>query len=375
MGDNRFTRATFASARDTYVPSSGPATRSGAEKVYQTGKLDPLVDPAGYDVVRRSLIRFKERPDGLYTVTVGLPVPVEIRLDTTGSMGSNVDKALKVLPDTYELTSGMLPEADLQMAIGIFADCIDRFVLCRPQFEMTADKLVNQLTLMVPESGGGGNGGEDPQYGLFGAAYLTNAYINRIGLRGYDFTITDEPARAHLSSYELERVFGPSVFEKASLNGYDISRNELPSTEQVITDLQKRAHAFVLLVGNRSDASAFWPTVIDDSRIIRLPRVELLPQVQASIIGLTEGTLTLQSIDKFLAEAGVNTYDAEAIIRSVANIPLGAQAALPNFGMGPKVGDVFADKADLWPLDPEEVPALPEENDDELAPANGPGWL
>lgn len=373
MGRDRLTRAAYSVAHTAYVPTRGSATRAAEQLAYSTGKLDPLVDPAEYGVIRPSRVRFDQRPDGLYVVTVGLPVPVEIRLDTTGSMGDNVERAIKVLPDTYEHTARMLPEMDPHMSIGIFGDCADRFVLNRMQFEMTADKLVHQLTLMVPEHGGAGNGGEDPQYGLFGGAYLTDAYINKIGLKGYDFTITDEPARFHLSDSQLVRVFGPEVFDKTKANGFDISKHELPSTKQVINDLLKRAHAFVLIVGNRSDAAHFWPQVIDSRRVIRLPDVDLLPQVQASIIGLTEGTMTLEALPNFLEESGVSRYDAEAIVRSVVNIPIGAQNVLDNFGKGPKAGDVFREKTDLWPMDPADVPELVEATDE--VPAASDSWL
>ncbi len=374
MGYDKLTRDTYSSAHRTYVPTRGSATRQAQEKAYSTGKLHPLVDPAGFEAVRRSLVRFEQRSDGLFRVTVGLPVPIEIRLDTTGSMGRNVEEALRILPDTYDLASRMLPEKDPHMAIGIFGDCMDRFVLCRPQFEMTADKLVHQLTLMVPEGGGAGNGGEDPQYGLFAGAYLTAAYVNRIGLKGYDFTITDEPARDYLIRGELERVFGKDVYDKAAENGHPIDKKDLPSTKKVVKDLLKRAHAFVLVVGNRLDTEAFWPSVIDPRRIVRLPHIGLLPQVQAAIIGLTEGTLTLRSLDAFLSDNEVDERDREAIVRSVANIPIGAQAALDAFGKGPKAGDVFEKKTDLWPMDPGDVPELVET--EETADATvGPDWL
>lgn len=373
----RLTTASYSVAHSTYVPTRGSATLRAEERVRSTGKLDPLVDPSEYGVIRRSLIRFVERPDGLFTVGVGLPIPIEIRLDTTGSMGDNVEKALRALPDVYELASKMLPGCDPHLAIGIFADCLDRFVLCRPQFEMTAARLVHQLTLMFPEGGGGGNGGEDPQYGLFGSAYLTAAYCNRIGIKGFDFTITDEPARAYLSENQLVRVFGGDVFDKVKTNGFNISKNELPSTQQVIHDLLKRAHAFILLVGNRYDAAAFWPTVISESRIIRLPRIELLPQVQASIIGLTHGTLALGELEPFLRETGVGARDADAIVRSVANIPIApyTEKELAILARAPKLGDVFRAKTELWPMDPSEVPALPELDEFETDPENGPDWL
>lgn len=399
MGYKRLTDSSYTSSMRTYVPDHTAATRAAEKLAADTGVLDPLVDPSGYGVVRSSRVRFEERPDGLYVVTVGLPIPIEIRLDTTGSMGDNVERALWALPDTYMLSSRMLPNCDPQMAIGVFADYLDRFVLCRPQFEMEAEKLVHQLTLMYTNNNGFGNGGEDPQYGLFGAAYLTESYASRIGLKGYDFTITDEPAR-DVTKEGLVRVFGKEVFDKLAENGQSINQRELPNTQQVFKDLLKRAHAFVLVVGNRRDTEWYWPTVIDRSRIVHIPGVDLLPQVQASIVGLTEGTLSLEELPEFLGETATHRYDrsiayglgrasvedqstlrdrtlkkptkdeVRAIVRSVANIPIGAQTALPNFGKGPKPGDVFRSKTDLWPMDPDEVPELDDAEDE----TDGPVW-
>lgn len=329
------------------------------------------MDPAEYSVIRRSLLRFEEQPNGLFELTVGCSMPIEIRLDTTGSMGDNVDRALKVLADQYDLCSRVLPGYDVHMAIGIFGDCADNFVLCRPQFEMLADKIVHQLTLMNPEHGGAGNGGEDPHYRLFGGAYLVAAYANRIGLKGYDFTISDEPARDNLNERQLVRVFGPDVFDKVKANGFDIDRNNLPSTEEVVQDLLKRAHAFYLEVDgyDRYNAHAFWTRVFGPERVIVLPRIELLPQVQAIIIGLTEGTLSLSDVTGFLTEAKVTKEEAKRIENSVANIPIGAQEVLREGIRVPQKGDLYRDKTDLWPIDPSEVPdAITEESDE-------PVWL
>lgn len=374
MGRNTFTRSSLAQATRTYVPTHGSATQAAQERVRKTGKLDPLVDPAEYGVVRRSLLRFEQQDSGLFELTVGTSMPIETRLDTTGSMGGNVDKALKVLGDLYDQASEVLPDYDVHLAIGIFGDCQDDFVLCRPQFEMLAEKIVHQLTLMNPERGGGGNGGEDPHYGLFGAAYLTNAYINRIGLKGYDFTISDEPARYDLRESQITRVFGKEVFDKVASNGFEIDRNNLPSTEQVIQDLLKRAHAFFLQVGNDSRTNTFWANVFGRDRVVVLPRIELLPQVQAVIIGLTEGTLSLEQVPEFLEKNGVNESDAASIARSVANIPIGVQESLRENIRVPQKGDLFREKTDLWPIDPSEV--VPTEIEpDETESVQGPNWL
>lgn len=366
MGRNTFSAAAYRTARTAHVPASGPATQRGHEEVRRTGKLHQLVDPAGFGVIRRSLPRFVEMSNGRFELSVGTPVPIETRLDTTGSMGDNVDRALEVLTRLYDLCSGMLPGLDPQLAIGIFGDCIDRFVLCRPQFEAEAGKIVEQLTLMNPEHGGGGNGGEDPQYGLFGGAYLTRDYLSAIGLKGYDFTISDEPGRDYLDERTLIRVFGPDVFDKLRLNGHGLDPMELPSTKQVVEDLLMRAHAFFLLVDgyHRDRAQRFWTDVFGPSRVVRLPRIELLPQVQAIIIGLTEGILELEGVPSFLAESGASMSEVDMIVRSVAGIPIGAQAALRRHIRMPQQGDVFVAKpdvlagSDLWPIGHEDAPNL-----------------
>lgn len=381
MGRNTFTRAAYASAHTAYVPRSGPATRFAEEQVRNTGKLNPLVDPAEYGVIRRSLVRFEEREDSLLELTIGCSMPIETRVDTTGSMGHNVDVALRVLPQAYDLCSSVLPGFDVHLATGIFGDVFsDRFPLQRPQFEMEAEKLVEQLTLMAPERNGGGNGGEDPHYGIFGGAYLTAAYANCIGLKRYDFTVSDEPARYDLSEQQLVRIYGKDVFEKVAYNGHSIDRNNLPSTKEVIDDLLKQAHAFFFQVGDRSDATRFWPDVFGQDRVIRLPDTELLPQVQATIIGLTEGTLALDEVADFLESKGVDKHDVKSIERSVSNIPIGAQVPLREAIRVPQKGDLFQEKPDvfaktnLWPIDASEAP--------ELVPAamatetnEGPNWL
>lgn len=358
MGRDTFSKNDYKVAVKKLLPDSGPVTSRGRDEVRSTGKLNSLVDPAGYDVIRRSLPRMRRRLTGDFELSVGVPIPIEIRLDTTGSMGNNVEKAMKDLPKTFGLCSNFLTEFDTQMAIGIFGDCVDDFVLCRPQFEMVAEKLVHQLTLMVPEGLGGGNGGEDPQYGLFGAAYLTAAYIDRIGLKGYDFTISDEPARSTLSKRQLERIFGNEVIEKVSSNGFEFNDNML-KTETVFKSLLDRAHAFFLLVDGyeRHAAHNFWLDLYGHDRVVVLQHIETLPYVQAVIVGLTEGVLNLIDTQDFLLENGIDRLIADEIVRSVSNIPIGAQAELRSKmeKQLPQKGDVFKEKTDAWPMNKDEI--------------------
>lgn len=349
MDKRAMTREIFTREIKKKVTEKGPVTAKAEQQAHKTGKLNPLVDPAGYGIIRRSLPRFVKESE-FWRLAIGTPMPIETRVDTTGSMGGNVDIALRVLPNTYELCSSVLPGYDLQIAIGIFGDVSDNFVLCRPQFEMEAEKIVQQLTLMVPERDGGDTP-EDPHYGLFGAAYLTSTYINKIGLKGYDFTVSDAPARDRIDESQLYRIFGKEVFEKVAENGHQMKVSDLPNTVEVVHDLLKITHAFFLQVGDSSATTEFWTKVFGHERVVILPSTELLPQVQAAIIGLTEGMLKLEEVEKFLHKNNVVKTEAKYIVDSVANIPIGAQAILPNYSRRPNKGDLFKEKTDLWPID------------------------
>ena len=88
-----------------------------------------------------------------------------------------------------------------------------------------------------------------------------------------------------------------------------------------------------------------------------LPSVDLLPEVQAAIIGLTEGVLSLQDLEEYLmTEAKLNKSEASSIKRAVAHIPLGAQTLASNFSKIPAKGSIFNKKEDLWPMDTEAAP-------------------
>ncbi len=354
MGKRTSSRETLRAASEAFVPKTGPATKKAEQQVRETGKLHPLVDPKGYDVIRRSLPRFEKQDNGLFELVVGTPMAKEDRYDTTSSMGDNVDVVIRVLPDSFALCSEVLPGYDLQVATGVFNDIDDPIVLCRSQFEMEAEKIVTQLTYMVPVRRGG-DVPEDPHYGLFGAAYLTAAYISRIGLKSYDFTISDAPAREQLDVSHLREIFGKEVFDKVAENGHQISSRDLPSTQEIVQDLLRQSHAFFLQVGDEGETRRFWTQMMGVDRVVTLPRTELLPYVQMAIIGLTEGTLDLSQVKEVLQRHNVSKIDADKIVRSVANIPIGAQASLPNFSKRPKKGDLFRSKTDLWPIDPGEV--------------------
>jgi hypothetical protein len=357
MREKRVLSSEAFSEAEKRAKSEGPTVTAKAEQRRRdTGKIDPLVDPKEYGVIRRSITR-KEKEGKYWVITNGTAMPIELRCDVTASMGSNVDKAFTSLPQTYSLLAqvpgAVLERYDPQICNAIFNDVSDDGpVLCRSQFEMDI-KIAEQLTLMIPLRDGG-DYPEDPQYGMFGSAYLTSAEIHKLGLKGYDFTVTDATAHGNINLRTLKEVFGEEVLEKVKENGHQIDEHNLPQMKEAILKLHENSHAFLISIeGNNVH---YWKEYYGSERIVVLSDTNYLPHAQAAIIGLTEGTLNLQNLEKFLIEqGGLLPGEASTISRAVAHIPIGAQAILPNFDKIPVKGDRFKEKTDLWPIPEDEI--------------------
>ena len=346
MGRLVFSRETYAeSRRERGVESDHDVTRKGEQQVKKTGKLSPLVDPA-IDTLRRSMLRLDATEDGKWEVTVGCPMDIEVSVDSTGSMGDNVDRAMAALPRTYELCAAMLPGYDPQLALGFFGDVCDEFVLNRPQFEMEADKIVGYLSEMNPERNGG-DVSEDPQYSMFASAFLTSAFTNKIGLKGYYFMCTDAPMHGTIYADVLERIFGEKLWQALKDNGYDFNHLCRPDMEETIKELLKKKHAFVLSI----DADNYYRQYFD-GRIIPLRSTDYLPEFESAIIGITEGVLEPEEVEDYLKSVKVPKKDINKALDALLSLPFGAQRELEqqNNIYIPKAGDIFEKKTDIKPI-------------------------
>ncbi len=365
MGARVFSREAFAEVKERVGRAGGDVSHAGKQHIKETKKLHPIVDPAGYGLVRKSLPRYTDLSDGRLQLVAGVPMLIETLLDTTGSMRENVQLAFDSLPTLYSLLAegphAVLGRYDSQILNAIFGDTQDNFVLARTQAEM-CERIAEQLTLMVPE-GDGGDGPEDPEYGLFGAAFLTDAAINDYGLKSYHFTVTDAPTHGGIDKSNLVRVFGETVFDTVAANGHSINQHDLPRTKGIVDELKMRAHAFLICV--RGDYARYWNEIYGESHVVVVGSTRYLPYVEAAIIGLVEGVLELSTLTTYLETAGCSASVAREIQRAVAGVPIGAQALLPNFGKIPGKGSVFTKKRDLWPV----ADAAPETD------TEGTAWL
>lgn len=342
MGHMTFSVDSYQQARRDYgVTRSVGVTHAAEREARQTGKLNPIVDP-GVDPIRCSRIRLNPH-NKRWIATIGCPMDIEVSCDTTGSMGGEVDTEMAVLPDLYEAVAKVLPGYDPQLCLGIFGDYCDPFVMCRPQFEMEAPKIVNYLKEMAPQRGGCGNHGEDPQYAMFGRAYLTDAYTNKIGLKGYHFIVTDEPYHRQLSESQIKRIYGENIFEN-ELKGM---KGEIPTVEQMVKELKKKTHQFVLVLDDYGydDTLSMWRDLCGKESVIVIRSTRQLPEVISTIIGLTEGTIDITDVHNHLSK------DNQYLEKQLAGIAIGAQAELRHAMEHPvpKAGDIFLNKGDVWP--------------------------
>ena len=347
------------------------ATSIAEQRMLQGEALDPMVDPKGtasLGPIRRSLPRF-EKEGPYWKLRYGVPMAIETALDTTGSMGNNVELAFGALPQFYDMLKAgdnpILAQYDPHILTTIFNDVMDfvhsngkKPVMCRTQFEMD-ERIAEQMTNLVPGKGGCGNGKEDPQYALFGAAYLTNAAIHtRWDLKSYHFTSSDEPTDITVARKWLEEIYGPDVLERCKENGYNLDSGNLPDTAEIIAELKTKAHAFFLQVPGSYDRTVKeqWTDLYGPEHFVRIPgSTRYLHAVQATIVGLTEGVITLDSSEGFLLEHRVPKSQARLIVEAVEHIPLAAQTLHPNFKRLPKPGDLFEKKTDLWPIDSSKI--------------------
>lgn len=344
-----WSEATFKT-REAEVKATGrgSSTFEGEQRA-QAGKgLDRLVDPKEMGVIRMAKNLLVPQED-FFVLEFGAAMPVLSLLDTTGSMGGNVDVAFRVLPKVQNLLvqgrNAVLARYHTQIATGVIQDMVDRFPFQWSQFEPD-NEVERQMGLLVPDRNGG-DLIEDYQLGLFGAAYLTDTSIAQYGLRGYCFIVGDQIGRGEIRFRDLQKVFGPQVLEKAF--GLNASQ-DIPSLAETAQKFLQNWHGFYLSVGNNEWTLAWWRNLLGRERVIVLPCTDDLAEIQACIIGLTEGVLDFQSAQDFLKEAAVAPERAVMIIEALKNMPVGLQKSFPNFNRIPLVGSKFASREDIWPM-------------------------
>ena len=148
--------------------------------------------------------------------------PIIVGLDVTGSMGFLADKmAREGLGTLFQSILDRKPVTDPQVMFAAIGDVnVDRAPLQISQFE-SDNRIVEQLTQIYLEGGGGGNGSES--YSLlwyFAANHTVHDAYEKRGQRGYLFTIGDDCPPPEIGSHSIKRFIGDS--EPASFTSREL---------------------------------------------------------------------------------------------------------------------------------------------------------
>lgn len=195
MGSGSFSTSAYRS----FTTASASKT---TDEIYSSRSIDKSLDPKG--------VKLRESRDSADNPNA---TPIIIALDVTGSMGIIADTiARKGLGVLFEEILKRKPITDphlMFMAVGD-AHC-DEAPLQVSQFEAD-NRIVEQLTKIWIEHGGGGNKSESYNLPWYFAANHTehDAYIKR-GKRGYLFTIGDEEAPESLTRAQIKKFIGDTI--------------------------------------------------------------------------------------------------------------------------------------------------------------------
>jgi hypothetical protein len=272
------------------------------DDIYSARSIHKNLDPKG--------VKIRESRDSADNPK---STPLIVGIDVTGSMGMIADVlARKGLGTLFEEILDRKPITDphvMFMAIGD-ANC-DRAPLQVSQFEAD-NRIVEQLTQIFIERGGGGNNFESynlPWY--FAARHTEHDSLIKRGKRGYLFTVGDEEAPKALTTAQIRRFIGD-----------DLER-EL-STEQTLAEAQRGYDVFHIIIEEGSHARGHMDAVVGSwgnllgQHVIRLSDHKKLAETIVSTIEVVEGRDAADVTKKFGA----------AVLDAVKHLPRGRKPRL-----------------------------------------------
>ena len=267
------------------------------EEVFRRRNLDPKMNPFG--------VQFREsRDSAAHPDSIG----IIFALDETGSMGNiPPDLAQRELPSFMQLVLDGNFVKDPQVLFGGIGDALmGEEAPCQVgQFESEAGLMDQWLTALYLERLGGGNIGESYDLFLYWAARHTSMdCFEKRGRKGYLFVTGDEPIFSTVSAAAVKRYIGDEI------------ARDIPIKE-IIAEVSKTFHVFYLIPDRQRAGSCErpWKNVLGD-RVITMETYKDTCAVAATLIGITEGTVTLDELPAKLTSLGKGDQ-ANSVFRAV----------------------------------------------------------
>jgi len=303
MGSGRFDA-------DEYRSFTSTTTGKTTDQIYTARAINSSLDPNG--------VKIRESRDSADNPN---STPVIVALDVTGSMGMIADVIAREGLGT--LFTGILdrkPVSDPHiMFMGVGDANCDRAPLQVSQFE--ADKrIIEQLTNLFLEHGGGGNNFESynlPWY--FAAFHTVHDSMEKRGKRGYLFTVGDEEAPKALTKDQIKKFIGDDL--ECELSPQDTLQLAQRLYDVYHVVIEEGSHARTNL--NRVLSS--WESLLGQ-RVIRLADHKKLAETIVTAIEVAEGRDAEESAKGWGAGARV-------VLDAVRSLPRGR--AVPMLG-GPR---------------------------------------
>lgn len=256
-----------------YRAYSATTRGKSVDEIYTARNINKNLNPKG--------VKIRESRDSADNPN---STPVIVAIDVTGSMGIIADVlAREGLGTLFQEILDRKPITDPHMMFMAVGDAnYDSAPLQVSQFEAD-NRIVEQLTQIFIEHGGGGNSFESynlPWY--FAAAHTEHDSLIKRGKRGYLFTVGDEQAPHALTQEQIKNFIGDTLEREMS-------------PEEMLADVQRSYDVFHIII-SEGDYARSNPDAVFDSwtkllgqHVIRLADHKKLAETIVSTIEVVEG--------------------------------------------------------------------------------------
>lgn len=284
-----------------YRAFSSSTVGKATDDIYTSRSINKNLDPKGVTV--RESRDSADNPNS---------TPLIVALDVTGSMGMLADViAREGLGVLFTSILDRKPISDPHVMFMAVGDAnYDTAPLQVSQFEAD-NRIVEQLTQIYLEHGGGGNSFESynlPWY--FAAFHTAHDSIEKRGKRGYLFTVGDEEAPRALTRDQIKKFIGDDVQEETA-------------PAELLQLAQRYYDVFHIIIKEGSHARAHFQPVLDSwqgllgQRVIVLDDHKKLAETIVSAIEVAEGIDAGESAKRWGGK------DALTVHAAVKNLPKG----------------------------------------------------
>lgn len=281
-----------------YRAFSASTRGKATDEIYTSKTIDKMLDPLG--------VKLRESRDSADNPR---STPLIVGLDVTGSMGMLADTmAREGLGTLFTAILDRKPITDphvMFMAIGD-ANC-DRAPLQVSQFEAD-NRIVEQLTQIWLEKGGGGNSFESYNLPWYFAGFHTeHDSMEKRGKRGYLFTVGDEEIPQALTAAQIKRFIGDDI--QGNMNSQDM-----------LQIAQRKYDVYHIIVEEGSHSRSHLPRVQKGWRellgqhVISLSDHKKLSETIVSAIEVAEGMDAEESVSRW-------GHGSQAVLAAVKHLP------------------------------------------------------